>query len=184
MTETRTAAAQAHDRIVELAALEPGWLDGHGARPTDEATSAAHDLVNLIGADIAAFAIFPREEGGLSFESMPHSYEGFREIETNADGTTNLFAADRRVHGRVVYIEGTTVADAKKFLDDPFAETPADSQLYTATLTDGQIYVHRHPDGELVARLPETPQLATWARDMDGSLFTSKAAPRALALLP
>lgn len=185
MTETPTAPTKANARITELAALEPGWLDGYGVGPTEAATSAARELTDLLGTDVGAFAIFPREEGGLSFESMHRASSTSREVEINADGTTNLFAMNHDVvDGRSVYIEGTTLTDAVKFLSAPFAETPTDSQLYTATRSAGQVHIRRHPGGELIARLQETDQLTAWARDMDGALFTSKAAPRALNLLP
>lgn len=185
MIETPAALTKAHARITELAALEPGWLDGYGAGPTEAAIAAARKLADLLGTGIGDFAIFPREEGGISFESMHRASPISREVEINTDGTTNLFAMhhDTR-NNRSVYIEGTTLADAMKFLSDPFAKSPTDSQLYAAARSDGQIYIRRRPDGELIARLQETEQLTAWARDMDGALFTSKAAPRALNLLP
>jgi hypothetical protein len=56
------------DRIEELLALKPGWLDGEGQAPSAPVLLAAGRLVDSIPCPPGTVRIYPTPEGGVELE--------------------------------------------------------------------------------------------------------------------
>lgn len=86
------AAAPIVARLAELAALEPGWLDGHGEQISGTVIGIATRLADAIPAALHPLSIFPTEVGGVEIEWRDPT--GTHSFTVNADGTLFLLSDD------------------------------------------------------------------------------------------
>jgi hypothetical protein len=77
-------------RLIELAALEPGWNEGHGMPVEFAALDAARDILLQLHQDSLAMpSVFPLEDGGVQLEWA--SPELVSSIEISPDVNFSLF---------------------------------------------------------------------------------------------
>lgn len=80
--------ASVTQRLDELTALEPGWLDGSGARVTAAVVDHAKELLAAVTApDRHTLGVFPTEEGGVSLEWFDADLQVLTTAEVEPDGT-------------------------------------------------------------------------------------------------
>ena len=79
-------------RLTLLSALEDGWLDGRGKKPTTKALKRASILGPALPLAVSLY-VYPTEAGGVSLEwSDQH---GSHEIEILPDGLLSLMTVER-----------------------------------------------------------------------------------------
>lgn len=80
-------------RFVEIAALRPGWLDGHGEAISTTTAGLAARLAEAIPANLHPLAVYPTEPGGIEIEWRDQ--QGAHSITVNPDGTLFLLSDEK-----------------------------------------------------------------------------------------
>lgn len=102
--------AEWHERLLELARMEEGWLDGRGHRVTDEALTVAWRCANaLVALGAHRPGIFPTESGGIHFEWIGAT--GLTSDEGESESFSELLVSRK---GRVRFETTCFDEDARK----------------------------------------------------------------------
>lgn len=88
--EEKEIVDRAFERLGELLSIQPGWLDGAGARVSETAAKHAKFLIQSRPNWFASSGIFPTPDGGIQIESQKNMAD--MTINISSDGSFSGFA--------------------------------------------------------------------------------------------